>query len=511
MRSRFAAYPLTGMGISLALIAAAATGVFVDNLLAGYAVGVLIAGISLLWRVADPPVLPFMLVVQWVSVTAGYWYARWSGVFPGYYAPGDVERTMAIALSGLLVLALGARVTSHLFEPGAVSGRDAADDDAGWPTAGILRLFAVVMACYAVDYVATINAREFGSLASFVQRVLEFRQVLLATLWLAIIRSRKHGLLLWISFAWAVAPRLGTYYSDFKSPVVLLVLVLAGSWRPWDARWWPRSLAAVAKAAPLVVALLVLLLIWQGGLKRDTRLALDAGALGREPGQRMAFFVRSVRQELPALVANPESYVAALVERVSYITFFSRVLDHVPAREPYAGGELLKMALANAFVPRVLIPDKPELPSDSYYTRRFAGVPVADGATSVSIGYMAEFYADWGLAGMFLSVFFYGCWIGAVAGLMRRWSTVPALRFGALLVVLLAVSDFEHQFIKGFASLNLNAAVTLALLFGLRPVWRRLAGGEAAPDTVAPDTSALDVIAPRGATPETSALDAPRP
>ena len=147
----------------------------------------------------------------------------------------------------------------------------------------------------------------------------------------------------------------------------------------------------------------------------------------------------------------------------------------------------------NAFVPRILVPDKAELPSDSYYTRRFAGVQVAEGATSVSIGYMAEFYADWGIAGMFVSIFCYGLWIGVIAVVVRRLVAVPLLGAGALVVVLLAVADFEHQFIKGFAALNLNAVVTLALMAVIAPQLTRLmriAPSGASPSTPAPAEAA---------------------
>jgi hypothetical protein len=393
---------------------------------------------------------------------------------------------MALALGGLLVLAIGVRLVSQW--TGRTRRGSVADEPDDRESGAIWPLFALVMASYGIDYVYSVNAREFGGVASFVQRVLEFRQVLLVALWLEIIRSRRHLPLLFASFVWAVVPRLGTYYSDFKSPVLLMLLVLAASWRPWDSRWWPRSLVAALKAAPFAAALLVLLLVWQGGLKRNTRVAHDEGAIGADPGERISFFLRSFRTEVPVLFANPEPYVEALVERVSYITFFSRVLEHVPDREPHAQGELLKMAFLNAFVPRFLVPEKPELPSDSYYTRRFAGVQVSEDETSVSIGYMAEFYADWGLGGMFASIFAYGCWIGLVGSLVRRFAAVPMMRFGAMTVVLLAVADFEHQFIKGFAAINLNAGVTLLLLLVLRPHLVRLVGQ---PQSTAPGAAGV--------------------
>jgi hypothetical protein len=70
---------------------------------------------------------------------------------------------------------------------------------------------------------------------------------------------------------------------------------------------------------------------------------------------------------------------------------------------------------------------------------------------------------------MFISIFLYGAWIGLIGVLVRHFAAMPVMRFGAMIVVLLAVADFEHQFIKGFATLNLNAAVTLVLIWVLRP------------------------------------------
>jgi hypothetical protein len=474
---RLADYPLTVSATLIGLVVGSFVGVSTDNLSAAFAAFCLFASIGWTWRKGDPPVLPFILTYQWVSVTAGYWYLQGFDSFPGIYRPGDVEYTMFLALAGLLVLALGIRIASQATS--RASAQPAAAP-AGPAPAMVRILFCVVMVSYGLDYVYTVNARDFGGLSSFVQRILEFRQILLVTLWLEIIRSRKYLPLLLISFAWTVVPRLGSYYSDFKSPVILMLIVLAAGWRPWEAGTVKRSFVAGLKAAPFVAALVIVLLVWQGSLKKNTRLAYDDGSLGRDAFDRIGFFVQNFRAELPQLFDTPEPYVEALVERVSYITFFSRVLEHVPDREPYAEGELLRMAMSNAFVPRVLVPEKPELPSDSYYTRRFTGIPVAEAGTSVSIGYMAEFYSDWGLGGMYASILLFGAWIGFIGNLVRRLTAVPALRFAVVTTVLLGVADFEQQFIKGFAALNLNVIVTLVLVFALKPWLQRLTGTQPA-------------------------------
>lgn len=470
-------YPLTVTWAAGAMVLGAFLAVVLDSFLSGYAVFTLMLGIGLTWRRSDPPIFPFIVFYQWLSITTGFWYARWSGVFPGTYRPGNIEQTMALALTGLLLLAAGIRVVSQLViarrrrRTGAMSHVPEVHQlTTVWP------LFIVVMVAYGIDYVAPVNSWEFGGLASVVQRLLEFRQVLLISLWLAIISDRRRFPLLVVSFAWTVAPRLGTYYSEFKSPLILILIVLTATWRPWERAWWPKSLMAMLKGAPLVAGLLVLLLAWQGGLKRDTRSAYDKGLIGSAPAERLAFFADSLKKELPALCERPEPYVEALVERISYITFFSRVIEYVPEREPYGNGELLKMAVTNAVLPRLLFPDKAVLPSDSYYTRRFTGIKVADGATSVSIGYMAEFYADWGPVGMFVAVLAFGCWIGLLAGILSTSIPVPFLRFGVLVVTFLSVADFEQQFIKGFAALNLNVIIMLAILHVAGPWLARVVG-----------------------------------
>jgi hypothetical protein len=221
--------------------------------------------------------------------------------------------------------------------------------------------------------------------------------------------------------------------------------------------------------------------VWQSEVKVQTRKAYANGSIGSEMLDRVGFFVDHVQGALPALWADPLGAFDSVVERLSYVTFFSRVLDRVPAQEAHANGELLKMALTNTLIPRFVYPDKPALPSDSYYTRRFAGVAVMGGNTSISIGYMAEFYADWGLTGMFLSVLLYGFWIGLVHRGLRAFVRPRLLVNGALVVVLLPVASFEHQFIKGFAAINIGFLVVVGLSFIAGPLLKRLLEAQVIP------------------------------
>ena len=209
------------------------------------------------------------------------------------------------------------------------------------------------------------------------------------------------------------------------------------------------------------------MLVWQAGVKKETRRIYDEGLVNGRL-DRAELFMKEVAAAVPEVLDDPRPSVEILVSRLSYIGFFSRVLEYVPAVEPHASGELLRMAMNNAFMPRLLFPSKPVLPSDSYYTRRFTGIMVAEEGTSISIGYMAEFFADWGLAGMFTSIFAYGCLIGACLELVRRFVRPTILVNPFLIVLMMTVYQFEHQFIKTFAALISTTVAALLIQWVFR-------------------------------------------
>jgi hypothetical protein len=200
-----------------------------------------------------------------------------------------------------------------------------------------------------------------------------------------------------------------------------------------------------------------------------------------------------VAAAVPEVLDDPRPSIEILISRLSYIGFFSRVLEYVPAVEPHGDGELLRMAMTNAFMPRLVFPSKPVLPSDSYYTRRFTGIMVAEEGTSISIGYMAEFYADWGLVGMFTSIFAYGCLIGACIEVVRRFVQPAILVNPFLIVLMMTVYQFEHQFIKTFAAL---ISTTVAALL-IQRVFRKTFVKSFGVAPVSTEEPAVQAVVPR--------------
>ncbi len=451
-----AKYPLTLWALQAGALVGLFVGLLMDSVLLGSAVFVLLAVVGCTWRREEVPVVPFLLGYQWCAITVGYWYYVFTGIFPTAYALGDLERTVRLSLTGLVMLAAGIRLVRD-----SVSLKDEADGQS-LRIGRLNRLFWFVIIIYGIDYIRAFNTKSFGGLDIPLTILLEFRYVLLMVLWYETIRQGASRRYLWLSLAWVFIPSLGSYFSDFKTPLILLFLVSLQFWKPWEPKVWKWSIAACTRTVGLLVAALFLMLVWQASVKKEARRIYDEGLVNGRL-DRAELFVKQVAAAGPEVIDDPRPSIEILISRLSYIGFFSRVLEYVPAVEPHANGELLQMAMTNAFMPRLVFPSKPVLPSDSYYTRRFTGIMVAEEGTSISIGYMAEFYADWGLIGMFLSILAYGCLIGACMEVVRRFVQPSLLVSPFLVILMMTVYQFEHQFIKTFAALISTTVAALLI------------------------------------------------
>jgi hypothetical protein len=123
-------------------------------------------------------------------------------------------------------------------------------------------------------------------------------------------------------------------------------------------------------------------------------------------------------------------------------------------------------SILNVLVPRLLYPDKPVLPSDSDLTSRYTGIYMAGGArgTSISLGYVAESYIDFGPYGMFLPVFALGLIWGAMYAFYVRRAPTPEEGFAFALALLINASSFEIASVKLLGGM-LMRFIVLALVF----------------------------------------------
>ena len=90
-------------------------------------------------------------------------------------------------------------------------------------------------------------------------------------------------------------------------------------------------------------------------------------------------------------------------------------LDRVPSVQPHTDGALMMTALTHVFTPRILVPGKADIESDSLQVRKYTGLMVAgpEQGTTISFGYEIQGYIDYGIPGLFVPVFLYAIFMGA--------------------------------------------------------------------------------------------------
>lgn len=160
-----------------------------------------------------------------------------------------------------------------------------------------------------------------------------------------------------------------------------------------------------------------------------------------------------------------------LIRRIMYFNFFGVVLDRVPNILPYEGGQLWGDAVLRCFMPRLIFPQKSAV-NDSTLTNRYTGLRVAGDqqGTSISMGYMAEAYIDFGPILMFVPI----AMLGLFLGYFYRWLIVrPGAEavLGAALAhfALMPASSLETSVLKLVPALVLSIIPCLVVLKSLGP------------------------------------------
>ncbi|WP_299778186.1 hypothetical protein [uncultured Formosa sp.] len=130
-----------------------------------------------------------------------------------------------------------------------------------------------------------------------------------------------------------------------------------------------------------------------------------------------------------------------LLDRISYIEFFSITLDNVPDKIPYQDGDIFTNAVSFYFKPRIFFPNKGII-DDSAHTNKYTMLGLMGGGkASHSIGYMTDAYIDFGPINMFPFLVFLGAIFGYVINLFFNksktifWAVIFIIPFYFLISV----------------------------------------------------------------------------
>jgi hypothetical protein len=389
------------MFINAALILASA---YVANHWLG---AVCTAALMILWRIIPktegPPVLALAMTTQWVQVTAGVYYVGFTGRSLEAIEKSEWEPMVLIGLGAVLALAAGlswgVRVMASRYPPPTDAPEEVAT-------------FKTLLVVYAVSVAMTGAMQELAwRLPILTQAILALSGIRLA-LFYVVMRRLLSPRLQWPLAGLLIAFEVGLgftgFFSSFKEPMLLAGLALLEAFNPRRRDHWVFG-------GTLGVALTIAVVMWMG-VRSEYRGAFEDDVFAS---------TRSVRMErMQALTsvwfAQSESDsvmgdVDALVDRAWAIYYPALAVARVPDVIPHTDGEILTTALIHVFTPRILFPDKPNLPNESEHVRKYSGIWVAgeEMGTSIAFGYMAESYVDFGVPLMFLPSLVFGALMGA--------------------------------------------------------------------------------------------------
>jgi hypothetical protein len=469
MRGRFAKTSGAPEGIWLALGVLGLLGYLSSNpALSVAAVGLLAWFFLLLWRTGEPPILLLAIGFQWVQVTTKVVHADLLGIPVQALSEfgGDIEHAIWLSMGALAALALGMRI--------ALVGLTPAISDTARAQAqmfSVHRLWLLYLASVPASLLVMSMAWAMPGGTQVALALSDLRWVaFFALVYVALVKMQRLHLL---AFAIMIelALGIGGFFADFKTVffVTIIAYVAAG-----------RRLTAIqlSVALGLVSALFMLALVWTA-VKFEYRDYLSEGQQAQIVTKGYLERTERLFEMVSELTAEDlQKSTGTMASRLSYVDFFAVATTTVPRRIDHEKGALWGGALQHIFMPRLFFPDKPPLPNDSERTSYYTGLYMAGdvAGTSVSLGYVAESYIDFGRYGMLAPVLLFGILLGSIYRYFLTRRNIPVFAaYGLAVTSLLSAYSFETTSTK-----LLGAVVTAFLVafvvqkFAIRRLVRKL-------------------------------------
>ena len=207
---------------------------------------------------------------------------------------------------------------------------------------------------------------------------------------------------------------------------------------------------------------------WWSAIKLEYRDYLDQGSRQQAvlvPFEDRLTFLMSKLSQVDSQTIRVGFERLAL--RVGYVDFLAATMRYVPSALPFQGGAQISATVMHVLEPRLLFPDKPPLPSDSEILQKYTGIRFGQSSsagTSVSLGYVAELYVDFGVPGAVLGTFIMGLLGGRAFRFVVSSNSLPAvINYGLAVMLAMTVTQFDEALIKIVGSFLTTLGVILVL------------------------------------------------
>src|SRR5436190_7532548 len=355
-------------------------------------------------RPGMPVAVIYLVIWQWGQI-----FARVVQTFPDGEALGgglfgaNVERAYWYMLASLVVLALTMRVTVGRLAPPTPQSRMA---HARWQPHDLMMLyFGTLLLSVAIRFSGLLTS----SLEQPATALLYCKTLVLFLLFANVLATGKGGKFALIAVLIEIITGFTGILSDFKAVFIFLALAAVAARIRWTVT---LGIGAIVWGT----ALITLALFWTGVKTEYRRIATGSEisqTITASLGDRLGYLGN--RAVTPGSIDWSEASYLLLI-RFAYVDIFGSVITVQEASPQPAAMRQWSEGLGHVLQPRFLFPNKPALSDTDVYVRLARGDPTEEvrAGTSISVGYMAENFADLGFPGMLLGIAAIGLFAGTV-------------------------------------------------------------------------------------------------
>jgi hypothetical protein len=420
-----------------------------------------------------PAAVLYLIIWQWVQtfVRVPQTWIDGDTLATGLYG-SNVVRAYWYMLASLIVLALAFRAVLGGLKPPTPAQRTA---HYRWQIRDLVMLYIVTMV---VAFASAIAANIVPGLAQPIGAVGSVKVVALFMLF-AYVLSTGQGMKILIGVVlFEVGSGFTGFFSDFRGVFIYLAIAAVAARIPW------KGTVAVG-AAVGSVALVSLALFWtsvKGEYRTYAAGSDESQGIVVPLSERMGYL--GSRAFTPGAISLSDS-AYMLLSRLAYVDIFGSVIDVQEAAPEPMPMRQWREGVGHVLTPRFLFPDKAALSDSEVYmrlARRFASEEVRMG-TSISVGYMAENFADLGFPGMLVGIGALGLIIAGAIRLLMSFQLPQIVREGIIMAFAFMMSrdGVEVSLPKTLGALVMFVLVFLLLnkfVFGKVMLWlNRQSGG----------------------------------
>jgi len=411
----------------------------------------------LILRLVGTPTMPaaiaYYLLSQWLQVFARAFLALVDGEPMAHSINGPwVVNAYWYMLASTVALALACKVALGGLQP---------PSEENWSAHLYWRPVDVFLVYLASSVIAQMAGLTFGgALFQFFEAIARVKIIAVFLLFTSVMSVGVGWPFLFAVLAIEIISGMTGLLGDFRGAFVFLGTAALAA----QIRWTPRTTGYAFVAS---FALIALALFWTA-VKFDYREVATGGggesqALQISTSERMGYMFGRI-----AGAADIDWGQASktLLERLAYVDITGLVINVDLASAEQQSMRQWRDGLSHVFQPRFLFPEKPAL-SDTEVFIRLTKADLLEnmrGGTSISVGYMAENYVDFGFPGMLGGVFATGLIVALVIRFFFSFDVPWMVRQGTALAFVYSIcaSGLEISIPK-----ILGTTVTFTVAYGL--------------------------------------------